>query len=310
MNGKENVMELIKTNDEFTSRYFRTVTKAPFWLESSYDELIKRNGGKEQPIRFLNIPSLVAFKEFMKNSTNEPRWQNARVKSSDERKENGWAGTVDWDEYIKLLEDGDDRVIDNIKADTEKAVVELEHKYEQVLSHYKFDVVGEFFDIGLVLSGVPETWLDPEYDLEQGEKPQIALRIDADFTGGVSSETVIRNGGRIIAMSKILERMGCEVSIDLYNVCRSWTEDNEILIQEFTVKRFDESVNYKKLSSLLTTAYVRRAQFRIMEMIKPNTLNWGYGGSIHLDGFVRIDSSREIDELEEELFKGFEDATN
>jgi len=305
-------IKFIKDSDEFTNKYFKTVQKAPFWLESSYDELIKKNKGKEQPIRYIHIPSLVNFKEFMKESSNDPRWLGAQNKSSIDLSSNGWAGSTNWDEYMLLLENGDDRVIEQIKSDTATAVTELEHKYEQVLSHYKFDVVGEFFDIGLVLSGVPETWLDPQFDEEQGEKPQIALRIDADFTGGVNSATVIKNSGRIIAMGKILERMGCEVSIDLYNICNRWTTrgEPEILIQEFTVKRFDESINYKKLSSLLTTGYVRRAQFRIMEVLRPKDVSHAYGGSIHLDGFVRIDSSAQIDGLEENLFKGFTDGND
>lgn len=301
-------IEFIKTSDEFTNKFFRTVIRAPFWLESSYEELKRRNKNKEQPIRYIHIPSLVAFKAFMKESSNEERWLKVNYQLSAEVSSDGWAGTTTWDEYMYLLENGDDRVMEQIKADTALAVTELEHKYENVLSHYKYDVVGEFFDIGLVLSGVPETWLEPEYKEEQGEKPQIALRIDADFTGSVSSETVIRNGGRIIAMGKILERMGCEVSIDLYNVCNKWTYSNEeVLIFEFTVKRFDESINYKKLSSLLTTGYVRRAQFRIMEVLRPEDISSNYGNSIHLDGFVRIDSNAQIDELEENLFKGFKD---
>jgi hypothetical protein len=282
--------------DDKTSKWFKSVTNEPKWL--------KGVNTPHDRVRLLQIPSLNAWYSFMHEAKVEEGTRDASITGS------SWAGTADWDSYIKLLDEGDEKVMGKIKTETKNQVRELEKRYEKEIKGYKFDVSGEFFDIGLVLSGIPEAWLEPDY--EEREIPRVVMRIDMGFTAGVRSDTVINNGAKLLGMAKVLEDMGVEVQVELYGFQSRWRHGTknakqETLITSLTAKGFNEPINYKKLSSLLTTAHFRRGIFRVMEVIGGKEVGGGYGNQDAVDGFVRIREKIEVDRLEREIFGGLKD---
>lgn len=283
-------------SDDTTSKWFKSVKNEPKWL--------KGTSLPHDRVRLVQIPSLRAWHNFMHEAESEEGTRNASHEGS------SWAGTKDWDAYIELLDKGDEQVMSKIKTETKHQVRELEKRYEKEIKGYKFDVAGEFFDIGLVLSGVPEAWLEPE--LAEREIPRIVMRIDMGFTAGVRSEDVINNGAKLLGMAKVLEDMGVEVQVELYGFQSRWRHGTknakqETLVTSLVAKGFNEPINYKKLSSLLTTAHFRRGIFRVMEVIGGKELGSGYGNQDYVDGFVRIRNRDEVDRLEKEIFGGLQD---
>jgi hypothetical protein len=291
--------KMINTKHKVTDKWFKTITKEPFFIKGA--------PLPHKEVRYLQIPSLKAWYNFLEQSE-IPKDCEQCSSSRDDSIEDPWRGTTTWNDYIELLDKGDDKVIEQIKLETQRSVTELEKRYDKEISGYKFDVSGQFFDIGLVLTGIPEAWLEPEYG--NVEIPRVVMRIDMGFTAGVNSKDVIKNGAKLLGMAKVLENMGVEVAIELYGFQCNWHNEYEkshVIMTSLTAKDFNEPINYRKLSSLLTTSHFRRGIFRLLEVIGDKNLSGGYGNQPEVDGFVRIRSEREIKNLEKEIFKGLED---
>lgn len=279
-------MQLITKHKDKTDKWFKTLSVEPDFMKGLNMSKIFRHSETVM----LECKSLEAWNRFMHES--------GKGSDSGQWSGNLWSGTQTWEQYLELLEKGDDNVMKKIKVETDKALHELEKKYKEVVKNYKYDVAGEFFDIGLVLSGLPECWLEPIIETEEGEVHRITMRINMGFRSGTNSEEVINNGARLLSMAKMLENMGAEVSIELYNFADGWYNVN--LVHSLLAKDFDEPINYRKLSSLLTTAYQRRGSFRVREVINGNT---GVGASQFPEGFTAISNTSSVDRLEAELFE-------
>lgn len=218
-------------------------------------------------------------------------------------KESDWTGCRTWDLYEDLLENGDEDVIKKIKLETSKQVAELGKKYEDVISNYKFDVVGQFFDVGLVLTGVPETWLEPEY--QQEEKVRVDILINGTFSDGTDLNKISKNAGKILAMVKILEEHNVEVSLKMiFSSIKSNTKNSgQRFVAVANVKDYDEAINYAKCSSLMSPTFLRRGMIKILELIFERKLASGYGKPEKLIGVMNLDDNNDISNLEQKLFK-------
>ena len=248
-------------------------------------------------VAVVDLGNLTNLKKFMVKHNNHKNKEN-----NNSHLVRAWAGTNTWGEYLELLENGDEKVMKRIKVTTNKKVAELSKKYEEVICNYSFDVTGEFFDVGLVLSGVPECWLVPE------ETPNEVLKIDilinGAFSGSVDKNVIVESSARIIAMVKILEDHGVQVGMKLVNNNVEYDVNyKETLITTMSLKDYDEPINYRKMSALLTPAHHRRGLFKIME-VAVDRVRSGYGSPIPIDGLISLDDSQAIDELERRLFKG------
>ena len=222
---------------------------------------------------------------------------------SEEYSDRAWHGTKSWDEFITLLDNGDENVTAKIRENTKLQVAEMSKKYEEELINYKFDVTGQFFDIGLVLTGVPECWLEPEYS--ESEKVKVEITINASFPDGTDLDRIVTNAGKVLAMAKILEDHGVEVRLLAItggkNVDHNRSRTFEMLF-ETVVKDYDEPLNYSKCSSIITPTYLRRGWFKMAEAEAGN-LNDSYGQIIKVDNSVELRTDSDVYELEKRLFK-------
>jgi len=212
-----------------------------------------------------------------------------------------WHGTETWGEFMELLSYGDDKITDKIKVATGKAVKEYQNKYEKVLTNYKFDVVGEFFDIGLVMQGVPETWLNPEF--EEAEKPKADITINGSFPDGTDLDNIIANASKILGMAKILEDNDVMVSIKVVTGGEKFMTGDKTLYMETMVKAYDEPINFSKCSSLLSPTYLRRGWFKMAEKTAGNKIRSNYGKIINVDGALELRNDNSIRDFERKVFK-------
>ncbi len=244
---------------------------------------------------------------------NLTNYRNFMIEAGKHRREDGkasatkydstkWSGTSTWAEYIEILKNGDDHLMKKIKTKTKTETKNLEKQYKEVVSDYKFDVTGQFFDVGLVISGVPESWLEPEYAEEEVVRVDIVL--NGAYNWKFDQEVMSSNIARILAMIKVLENHKVEVKIVLVsgngNYDRKHRED---LIVMTNLKGYSEPINYSKMTSLLNPAYHRRGILKIIEM-QADKVGEGYSRPLRYgNGVINLLDNNDINDLEHRLFK-------
>ena len=240
--------------------------------------------------------SLSAYKKFC---TDEKDFDDCTQTSS--MKYSDWSGSKTYDDFLDILDKGDDNVMSMMKDATGKEVAILAKKYEEEIAVYKFDVSGQFFDVGLVLTGVPETWLEPE--IEEKEKVQVEINIDGAFNAWFNKDKIVKAGSRILAMVKLLEELDVQVKLRIISGNEGYNTARENLYVSTLIKDFDEPINYKKVSALLSPTYHRRGTFKVIEYTAGHSIGDGYGYPKHDSKIIQLDDKCDIDRLEETLFK-------
>ena len=255
---------------------------------------------RDIPIRVIEIDNLKLYKKFLHDFT---EFEDKGGPNSSMRKEHGgFTGTKTWDDYVKQIDNGDAEMIKNIKLQSNIEVKNVEHEYHEVLTRYRFDVTGEFFDIGLVLSGVPESWGTPEYD--HVDKPKLDILINAAYNCEVSKDTVIKNGARLIAICRVLEDHGVQVSIRSAGFTQDYArgKERESILFLTNIKGYNEPVNYEKVSSMLSPGYFRRGIFKLMEVVSVGGVVGGYGSSGKVSNAIDISDDESVEKFEKEVF--------
>jgi len=270
----------------------RTLDKLPEYLKGA---------PTDRGFKVLEMGTLESYKRFMEDNR---EFKDAKYLSSmrnEDEEDKDFSGSKSYDDYMDLLNNGDENIIKSIKTATKQNIAELQKTYEKELVGYKFDVSGKFFDIGLVLSGVPEHWLEEEYQ-EQG-KVRVEILINGTFHWKVKKDDVIRNSAKILAMTQILEDNDVLVKIKVVSCIKDYGSSKKYLYIATDVKDYDEPINYKKCSALLSPTYLRRGAFKIMELEAKNRLEGNYGYEVQVPQLIKINNDDEIRRLELKLFK-------
>ena len=204
--------------------------------------------------------------------------------------------------FIDICNNGSDEIINNIKKQSKKALSQIEHDY-QITREYKFDVTGQFYDIGLVLSGEPEAWLQ---QIEDEVRKQVEINVNASFLSKHRSGDIINNASRIVGIIMMLEEMNVDVKFNLRfqsNEIYSGNYNKNFLVS-LVAKDYGQGVDYKKLSALLHTSMFRRGVFRMREVEVDYKLGKmsGIGSTNPIKGDTLIYDTKSIDELERKLF--------
>jgi hypothetical protein len=253
-------------------------------------------------IHFENLTDWISFQ----SEEYKERIYNRRMSMNIDDDE--WSGVKSWEEYLELLNNGDKEVISLIKDTANKELDKLKHLYKDNFKGFKFDVEGELFDVGLVLTGEPECWLQPELVPEQ--KKRIDINIAGSFASGVDMIDVRKNGGKLIGIIKMLEEHDIEIRLVMYsfnyNVSASENSDKYTtnLHTSIVLKDYTENINYEKLSSLISPTFHRRGMFRVLEYTLGCDLAGNYGNPFKpTTGLVFLDDYKTIEKLEHKLFK-------
>ena len=275
----------------------KIINKKPEWFEFDKNSSVEKN----PPKSFIHIKfdSVVQWYKYLKEYKPEQgTWLSSQKISNDM-----WSGSRTWDDYLEILDTGDKELMNKIKKETQKQVKIMEKKYEKQIVAYKFDVIGEQFDIGLVLSGVPEVWLEPIE--EEVEAPKIELKLNMGTSSRTSFDDIINNASKVLSMLMILDEMGYQTKLTAYtlSVGYDYADSSKCIILENAVKDYDEPINFNKVSVYLSPTHLRRGSFAVREQMADD-LNSGYGMTINSKGLVRISEDEQVKELEKKLFGG------
>ena len=120
-----------------------------------------------------------------------------------------WAGGL-WEDMIKQIECGNE--------ERTAKMVDAVDKIKTLASvkpvGYRRDVTGEFFDVGLVVSGEPEQWYEEE---ERPAFETIDIIVNRTEACGVSTTEVRRRGAAVLALVDILSESYL-VNVKIVNV--------------------------------------------------------------------------------------------
>jgi hypothetical protein len=109
---------------------------------------------------------------------------------------------------IKLTQTGWQTGTTEVMANLENIHMNLE---EEPAGYY-WSNTGQFFDVGAVLSGEPEHWMETNY-----EPTRRVVRVVANVaaSGGINAKQLRLKGGVILALIDYLQREGCIVELDV-----------------------------------------------------------------------------------------------
>jgi hypothetical protein len=114
-----------------------------------------------------------------------------------------------WEACLHHLQHGWQKGIDAVNATASR--LEKEVGASVMREVFNPAVSGQFFDVGLVLSGEPECWLESDQD-EKGSKC-ITISINASVSLCISTQTIIDRGAALCALVKLLETNGKSVKV-------------------------------------------------------------------------------------------------
>ena len=195
------------------------------------------------------------------NAINQMKWKPAREESSNER------GTRDGFYTFSSLQEAVDTYSTNpqsIRTFTEEAVKLTAE--ESIGKEVRFDVNGDYIDIGRFLDGEPECFGVAHQGNPTGLYTTIIMNLSA--VAHVSADAMNHRQARILRLVDWMESQGvrCQIRGFISTACSH---------MDIRVKNFDESVDMNALAVVSHGDFLRRINFVVDE--NSDTWTWGYG---------------------------------
>ena len=157
---------------------------------------------------------------------------------------------------------------------------------------FGWDVVGDFIDVGRVLSGEPEC-CGQEFDNgDTVARKVVSIRLNQCVSGAVSADAIAARGVAVLVAVDLLESCGirCEV------ICSTATKGHGLhLTANVTAKRANEIVDPDRLAfTVAHPSFFRRFGFRWMELYGHSPSNCHPAA---VDDYGTREGTVEIDEI-------------
>lgn len=159
----------------------------------------------------------------------------------------------------------------------------------------RFDVSGDVLDIGRVVTGEPECFMQWETtELEQTGNKVLKIVASITVSASVTQETMIRRGAAIAALVECMELSGYRIELVISNDVEV---TGEIVTQTVTVKRPSDQLQLEQLVfTLAHPSMLRRFCFRFMEsknlsqQLSKKLTNYSYGRPVDpiADGDIKL----------------------
>jgi len=240
------------------------------------------------------------FKRYLDLNSDKP--SRECLQSKDEE----FFGTYNWKEFEEYLSTGNKDATKEIKDYTKKYVDLFE---EQIINttYYAMDVVGDFFDIGAVLSGLPEAWLK---EVTVKDDKFIILNIQGSYSHKADLGIVKKNASKLLAICSILEEQGFLVEINVVFAFRKSGGKNTSCKVVMKVKGYDDFIDFKKFGIILGIPFFRRGILRLLEIEYKRKLVANFGTpDFSNKELINLVLDKDIKALEQKL-KGGKHATS
>jgi len=197
---------------------------------------------------------------------------NCASQDSYTRPENSWDLNAGWDGAVNMVRTGWHEGTKDVLARLEQ----VKHSLAEEFSGYRMDVTGQFFDVGLVVSGEPECWFQEEHEPIR----KIAkIAVNATASCGTNANVIKNRGAAIVALADHLQQVGWIVELSVFFVALGHRDrDNN----KNTIIRIDvdtKPIDIDELAFLVAhPAGFRRIGFAAEEAANANGNLGGYGG--------------------------------
>jgi hypothetical protein len=207
--------------------------------------------------------------------------------------------TKSWGDFEDYLQEGNKDITSELKEHTKFYVDKFEQQIAMT-SSYKFDVTGDFFDIGAVMIGEPEAWLQ---EIKIEDERFITLDIQGVYDHRTDLAMVRKNGAKVFAMATVLEQQGFAVKINMHYSTNNSGNYGTKYSTCINVKNYDGVLDFKKFGILLGVPFFRRGILRSLEIEYGVDTNVTFGAPQYgaVDGEIRLDNTADIDLLERKL---------
>lgn len=141
-------------------------------------------------------------------------------------------------------------------------------------------VEGLFYDIGLICSGVPEHWFNPQEDNNgsflgdehNSEKDIIRLNVNTTFSSDIPIKVIVERGAAVAVLAYLLERSGRAVSISQYCAI---SKNNQNFYGSLKIKEANQLLDMNSLSFwLVCPNSFYGCWYRVIESL-PNAHKFG-----------------------------------
>lgn len=172
---------------------------------------------------------------------------------------------------------------------------------EKFWKEFNPSVVGMFFDIGLVCSGIPECWIEPQEAYNKGsflstdpdeEKPIINIGFNVTAPPGLSKNDAIQKGAIAAILAYLLEQSGRAVTITQY--C-AMSKNSHNIYGSVVLKKADQLLDMDLLSFwLVCPNSFRNCWLRAIESL-PNASRLGVANGFY--GTPNVDYGGEYSDV-------------
>lgn len=212
-------------------------------------------------LQFANLSDLFKYLEKARG--------NPQKKSSERPKRNDFNAFQDWKECEAAALQGWPEGLARVRALSEAYVSRVGSG--MLKETFQPAETGLFFDIGLVLTGQPEAWLqvvETEEECKGGKLVTIGL--NCSVSAAVSAEIIRQRGAAVLALVQLLEASGRSVCVKV-GIAAGGKEKkggsfSHTLKASIVLKAFGEALDVDKLAFwLVCEDAFRRCLFRLME---------------------------------------------
>lgn len=210
----------------------------------------------------LSAPSVRSFLTYLEDYCAMPKHDNASSRTR--------SGGYDWNSDFHKIESYDEAMdifknrpyeIQQFDPFDERLALPLKSGNE-----VNFDVTGDFFDMGRVLSGEPEAWGTFTDTNPRNLFATIVINLTAVWS--IPAEAMMRRSFRMQRLVNWLENQNVRVQVKALQV-------SQCAYMEFTVKTFEQYLDLDSLAIAGHSDFFRRSMFRLMEW--SDTWQNGYG---------------------------------
>lgn len=189
-----------------------------------------------------------------------------------------WCGVKSYDEALEYLEKGYQPVVDQLKSAIK---ADLTGKGKRISFHN--DIVGYAPIVPLAIMGVPNAMVNSH--MKTIKAKVIDVYYDGTFSGGVSSDTIIKTGQKVISVILQLEQQGYR--FNLYQV-QSYSNSSNCDMMIVKLKDAAQPIDLKRISFPLThTAFLRVIGFDWYSKTPKGTYREGYGHAVWYENRIR-----------------------
>lgn len=228
--------------------------------------------------------TVISFREWFEfvDAASRPSKLTADQRSSLTEGERGtaeWYGTATFSEAMKLANRGWSEGAKNISRAGEALFEEMSSLIIQPEIRYR-DTPGWTFDVGRVVAGEPDHWIEFQNQITHGAgRTILRLVFNATASAGVATDIIMAKGAMVAAMVMLMEYAGYGVEVVSFI---GMSQQNERIFDErgvavemyTTVKSADQPVDLMSLAyALAHPATLRRFGLAIAEQLPEKTLH-------------------------------------